>query len=113
MPRHWEAGTETGSENSRRINGRAGGWTPEGAVRHSLAGPLGNLARRPDAIGFQSAATARSSLAQAGDRCLHRQVGRREENRDLAAGQHRSQLCARLTEEFAVNHGDRRKDRIC
>jgi hypothetical protein len=45
----------------------------------------------------------------AGERCLHRQE-RREENRDLATGQLRSQLCARLAEEFAVNHGDRRKD---
>jgi hypothetical protein len=57
----------------------------------------------------QNAATARSSLAQASERCLHRLVGR-EENRDLAAGQLRSQLCARLTEDLAVNHGDRRKD---
>jgi hypothetical protein len=37
------------------------------------------------------------------ERCLHRLVGR-EENRDLAAGQLRSQLFARLTEQFAVNH---------
>jgi hypothetical protein len=56
----------------------------------------------------QNAAMARSRLAQAGDRCLHRLVGR-EENRDLAAGQLRSELCARLTEEFAGD-GARRKD---
>jgi hypothetical protein len=49
---------------------------------------------------------------QAGDRWLHRLVGR-EENRDLVAGQLRSEFSARLTEEFAVNHGDRRKDCIC
>jgi hypothetical protein len=30
---------------------------------------------------------------------------------DLAAGQPRSELRARLTEEFAVNHRNRRKDR--
>jgi hypothetical protein len=44
-----------------------------------------------------------------GERWLHRLVGR-EETGDLAAGQLRSELCARLTKEFAVNHGDRRKD---
>ena len=52
---------------------------------------------------------AQSHPVHAGERCLHRQVGR-EENRDLATCQLRSQLCARLAEEFAVNHGDRRKD---
>src|SRR6266571_7163289 len=41
---------------------------------------------------------------------LHRLIGR-EENWDLAVGQLRSQLCARLPEEFAVNHGDYPKDR--
>lgn len=33
------------------------------------------------------------------DRCLHRQVGREE--RHLAVGHRRSELCARLTDEFA------------
>ena len=37
---------------------------------------------------------------------LLRMVGR-EENRDLAAGQLFSQLCARVAEEFAVYDGDR------
>src|SRR6266508_4105811 len=41
---------------------------------------------------------------------LHRLVGR-EELRNLAAGQLRSELCTRLTEELAVNHGDCREDR--
>jgi hypothetical protein len=49
-------------------------------------------------------------LAQAGERRLHRLVGR-EEDRDLAAGQLRSELGTRLTQEFAVNNGDYRKDR--
>jgi hypothetical protein len=43
-------------------------------------------------------------------RWLHRLVGR-EELRNLAVGQLRPELCARLTEELAVNHGDRREDR--
>src|SRR6266508_4115803 len=41
---------------------------------------------------------------------LHRLV-EREELRNLAAGQLRSELCTRLTEELAVNHGDCREDR--
>jgi hypothetical protein len=61
------------------------------------------------AIKDPNAATARSSLAQAGERCLHRQEGR-EENRHLAAGQLLSQLCARLAEEFAMYDGYRGKD---
>jgi hypothetical protein len=40
---------------------------------------------------------------------LHRLVGR-EELRDLAVGQIRSQLCAWLTEELAMYDGDRGKD---
>jgi hypothetical protein len=36
---------------------------------------------------------------EGGDRCLHRQVGREET--DHAVGHRRSELCARLTEEFA------------
>jgi hypothetical protein len=49
----------------------------------------------------------RSSLAQAGERCLHRLVGREET--DHAVGQARSELCAWLTEELAGD-GARRKD---
>jgi hypothetical protein len=49
----------------------------------------------------------RSSLAQAGERWLHRQVGREET--DHAVGHLRSELCARLTEEFAGD-GARRKN---
>ncbi len=40
---------------------------------------------------------------QAGEQCLHGPVGS-EENRHFAASQLRSELCARLTEQFAVNH---------
>jgi transposase InsO family protein len=54
------------------------------------------------------ASTARSSpLAQAGERRLHRLVEREET--DLAVGQLRSELCARLTEECAGD-GARRSD---
>jgi dihydrofolate reductase len=43
-------------------------------------------------------------------RFRHRLVGR-EQNRDVALGELRSQLFARLTEELAVDHGNDRKDR--
>jgi hypothetical protein len=56
-------------------------------------------------------ARSRAACVHSGaKRCLHRLVGR-EELRDLAGGQIRSQLRARLTEQFAVNDGDDRKDR--
>ena len=77
-----------------------------------LPAVLPNRTAQDDTNGLRgAAASARSSLGQAGERWLHRLVGR-EETGDLAAGQLRSELCARLTEEFAVNHGDRRKDRL-
>jgi hypothetical protein len=56
-----------------------------------------------------NAATARSSLAQAGERWLHRLEGREET--DLAVGHLCSELCAWLTEEFAGD-GARRNDRL-
>src|SRR5450755_2280725 len=57
-------------------------------------------------ISCRRPAPARSSLAQA-ERCLHRLVGREET--DPAVGHHRSELCARLTKEFA-GHPPRRKN---
>jgi len=49
------------------------------------------------------ARTAQSILAQAGERWLHRLEGR-ERTGTSAAGLLGSELCARFTEEFAVNH---------
>ena len=49
-------------------------------------------------------------VEQPGGKCLHRLVGR-EETDDLAIGHVRSELCARLTEEFAGDRS-RRRDRF-
>jgi hypothetical protein len=54
-------------------------------------------------------APTRHPCARAGDRLLHRLIGR-EELRDLHVGQVRPDLRARLSQELAVNHGDDRKD---
>ena len=66
-----------------------------------VARPRGSNVKDPNA------ATPRSSLAQAGERWLHRLEGREETDR--AVGQVRSELCARLTEEFA---GDRARRNV-
>jgi hypothetical protein len=66
-------------------------------------------ASRGDNVKDPNAATARHSLAQAGERWLHRLEGREET--DLAVGHLRSELCARLTEELAGDRA-RRNDRL-
>jgi single stranded DNA-binding protein len=75
---------------------------------HAEPGPLASSTSDATGRDHQNAARARSSLAQAGERWLHRLVGREETNR--AAGDVRSERCARLTEEFA---GDRARRKDC
>ena len=83
-------------------------------LRAVLVGMLREHDRQLSAVRFgegdHRSATPRNSLAQAGERQLHRLVGS-EDLRNLHIGQIRSQLGTRLTEELAVNHGDRRKNR--
>jgi len=68
----------------------------------------GSPASRGSNVKDPNAATARSSLAQAGEQWLHRLEGREET--DWAVCQLRSELCARLTKDFA---GDRSRRKDC
>ena len=73
----------------------------------TLAASLLALAGAAMALPYAVQTWSFEGIRPTAERCLHRQVGREET--DHAVGHLRSELCARLTEEFAGD-GARRKD---